>query len=79
MARSDMCGQKRTAAVGGACGEAVGGGVVGARHRDGVVGRRLSGRRCAVLTAPLRRGVRRVTGGPLMSVISELKFTPEQK
>jgi hypothetical protein len=30
--RSDTHGRERTVAVGGACGEAVGGGAVGARH-----------------------------------------------
>jgi hypothetical protein len=59
--------------------------------RDDVVRRRLSGRRREVPTAPLRRAcgaVRRgagawqprgdgmLIGGPLMSAIYELKFTP---
>jgi hypothetical protein len=101
----DRCGRSASVAwhVGHAWSEADSGGqrrVVGTRHGDGAIGRRLSGRRRAVPTAPLRRGVwhgsvaatrrrrvdrwarrrkQRLTGGPLMLVISELKFTPERK
>jgi hypothetical protein len=72
--RSDTHGRERTAVVGGARGEAVGGGAVGAWHGDGAVGRRLSGRRPAVPTVPLRRGMGAwqprgdgtLTGGPSM-------------
>jgi hypothetical protein len=71
----------QTAAVDGARGEAV--------SDDAWSGcGRLSGWTRTVLTAPLRRGALpgwlgaerwRLTGGPHVSAISELKFTPRRK
>jgi hypothetical protein len=88
MARSDTRSQERTMAVGGARGEAVDGGAVEtpARGPDITFKARHATRRGRVAAMrrrradrQARRGKRRLTGGPLMLAISELKFTPGQK
>jgi hypothetical protein len=80
---SDTRGRERTATVGGVSGEAVGGGAVGVRHarqrgREAAVGTPACGPD-SVFKARVQRGKWWLTGGPLMSAISELKFTPRRK